>query len=230
MSRRPNLRTRATARKGATTTTSTAITSTKATTPTKTPPARPRVIKKERPLGREIWLDTARQALIEEGTAGVEINKLAKRLRSSRGGFYWFFKDRAQLLDELLAYWARTGTVLFERLLQNETHNGVEEYLALTNLWIDEKEYDPKWDGAVRDWARTSATVRKVVQEVDQKRIAVLEQIFNDLGYTGKEAHIRARITYYHQVGYYALGVQESQKERRALIPYYQKVLTGRDL
>ena len=34
---------------------------------------------------------------------------------------------------------------------------------------------------------------------------------------------------YYHQVGYYAMGVRESQRERRALIPYYQKALTGRD-
>jgi AcrR family transcriptional regulator len=185
--------------------------------------------KKERPLGRDIWLDTARQALIEEGTAGVEINKLAKRLGSSRGGFYWFFRDRAHLLDELLAYWIRTSTVLFERVLQDNKGNGIEEYLALTHLWIDEKEYDPKWDGAVRDWARTSDTVRKAVQAVDQKRIRVLERIFNDMGYTGLEAHIRARVTYYHQVGYYALGVQESQKERRALLPYYQKVLTGRD-
>ena len=185
--------------------------------------------RKQRPLGREIWLDTARRALIEEGTAGVEINKLAKRLRSSRGGFYWFFKDRAQLLRELLDYWVRTSTVLFERILQTPGRNGMEEYLALTNLWIDEKEYDPKWDGAVRDWARTSEAVRKVVQAVDQKRIAVLEQIFNDIGYTGKEAHIRARVMYYHQVGYYAMGVQESQKERHALTPYYQKVLTGRE-
>src|SRR5579862_4236493 len=100
--------------------------------------------RKQRPLGREIWLDTARRALIEEGTAGIEINKLAKRLRSSRGGFYWFFKDRAQLLRELLDYWARTSTVLFERILQRPKRNGMEEYLALTNLWIDEKEYDPK--------------------------------------------------------------------------------------
>ena len=185
--------------------------------------------RKRRPLGREIWLDTARRALIEEGTAGVEINKLAERLRSSRGGFYWFFKDRAQLRRELLDYWVRTSTVLFERILQTPGRNGMEEYLALTNLWIDEKEYDPKWDGAVRDWARTSEAVRKVVQAVDQKRIAVLEQIFNDIGYTGKEAHIRARVMYYHQVGYYAMGVQESQRERRALLPYYRKVLTGRD-
>ena len=102
------------------------------------------------------------------------------------------------------------------------------KYLAMTELWVDEKEYDPKWDGAVRDWARTSEDVRKVVHDVDQKRIAVLEQIFEEIGYSGKEAHIRARIMYYHQVGYYAMGVQESKRERRALIPYYRKALSGK--
>ena len=40
-----------------------------------------RALRKRSPaLGREAWLETARQALIAEGTAGVEINKLAKRL------------------------------------------------------------------------------------------------------------------------------------------------------
>jgi AcrR family transcriptional regulator len=200
------------------------------TVKTRRPPSRkgPGLRSKQQPLGREIWLDTARQALIEEGTAGVEINKLAKRLGVSRGGFYWFFKDRAQLLDELLGYWVQTGTVLFEKILQLPGRNGMEKYLAMTDLWIDEDEYDPKWDGAVRDWARTSPAVRKAVQAVDQKRIAVLERIFNEMEYTGTEAHIRARVTYYHQVGYYAMGVEESRRERRALVPYYRKVLTGR--
>jgi len=66
---------------------------------------------KQRPQGRDVWLDTARQALIEEGTAGVEIKKLAKRLGASRSSFYWFFKNRAQLLEELVGYWAQTSTV-----------------------------------------------------------------------------------------------------------------------
>jgi AcrR family transcriptional regulator len=193
-----------------------------------TPNARSRA--RRNPLGRDIWLDTARQALIEEGTAGVEINKLAKRLGSSRSGFYWFFKDRAQLLEELLSYWERTSTVLFEGILQLPGRSGMDKYLAMTDLWVDETDYDPKWDGAVRDWARTSEEVRKVVHKVDQKRITVLEEIFNEIGYTGKEAHIRARIMYYHQVGYYAMGVHETKRERRALIPYYRKALTGRDL
>ena len=41
------------------------------------------------------------------------------------------------------------------------------------------------------------------------------------------EAHIRARITYYHQVGYYTLAVHESRRTRRRLSPMYALVLTG---
>lgn len=194
--------------------------------------ARPssRPAPKRAPLGRQAWLDAARHALIEEGTAGVEVNKLAKRLRVTRGGFYWFFQSRRQLLEELLAYWAEAGTAQFEKLLQVPDRNGMQELLALIDLWVEESDYDPKWDGAVRDWARTSETVRKVVASVDERRIAILERIFQDMGCQGKEAHIRARVTYYHQVGYYAIGVQESLRERRELLPYYVKVLTGRDL
>ena len=174
-------------------------------------------------------MSAARQALIGEGTAGVEINKLAKRLGVTRGGFYWFFKSRQQLLDELLSYWADSSTGLFEKVLDNEHRDGLKEYRALTDLLVDEKEYDPKWDGAVRDWARTSAAVLKVVQAVDKKRIAVIEKIFLGMGYSGKHAHVRARVMYYHQVGYYALGVRETRRQRLELLPFYAKVLTGLD-
>jgi AcrR family transcriptional regulator len=183
---------------------------------------------KREPLGRTAWLDAARTALVEEGTAGIEVKKLARRLRSSRGGFYWFFTSRQHLLDDLGQYWAETSMAAFERILQIPGGNGMDKLAALTDLWIEERDYDPRWDGAVRDWARTSQSVHDIVAAVDARRVAILERIFNEMGYAGKEAHIRARITYYHQVGYYAIGVRESRQERQELLPWYQKVLAGR--
>jgi hypothetical protein len=81
----------------------------------------------------------------------------------------------------------------------------------------------------VRDWARTSSKVLDAVHAVDDRRIGFIEQVFRDLGYAGKEAHVRARVTYYHQVGYYALGVREPRKKRLELLPYYTKILTQQD-
>jgi AcrR family transcriptional regulator len=181
------------------------------------------------PLGRDAWLAAARDALIEEGTAGVEVNKLAKRLAVTRGGFYWFFESREQLLDALLGFWAQSSTVLFEKIVTRTELSGLQKFKALVDLWISEKEYDPKWDGAVRDWARTSPKVLDAVHAVDEQRVGFIEQVFRDLGYKGKEAHVRARVTYYHQVGYYALGVRESRKQRLELIPYYTKILTQQE-
>jgi hypothetical protein len=82
----------------------------------------------------------------------------------------------------------------------------------------------------VRDWARKEAKVAQVVRAVDDKRIAALTRLIEMYGYRGDEALVRARIMYFHQVGYYALGMHESIQERLRLEPVYMKALIGFDI
>jgi AcrR family transcriptional regulator len=182
------------------------------------------------PLGRDAWLKAARSALIHEGIGGVEIGKLARRLRATRGGFYWFFTSRKQLLDNLLTDWEETNTAAFESIVRARGANGTAEFQALCDMWVDESDYDPQWDAAVREWARISPRVATVVRRIDDVRIEIIRRIFHDMGYEEPEAFIRARITYFHQVGYYALGVHESREQRLKLLPLYVRILTGRAL
>src|SRR5688572_19458743 len=58
----------------------------------------------------ELWLDAAYRALIEGGVEAVRILPLALSLGISRTSFYWFFRDRDELLAALAARWARTNT------------------------------------------------------------------------------------------------------------------------
>ena len=51
--------------------------------------------------------------------------------------------------------------------------------------------------------------VAAVLDEVDQGRIRLLIEIFENFGYSGLSAEMRARVTYYHQLGYYAMHVKE---------------------
>lgn len=53
----------------------------------------------------DVWLRAAYDALLETGVDGVKIQPLAKRLGLSRTSFYWFFKDRKELLDALITLW-----------------------------------------------------------------------------------------------------------------------------
>jgi AcrR family transcriptional regulator len=179
-------------------------------------------------IGRQGWLDAARAVLIRDGIAGVKVDRIARRLKVTRGGFYWFFDSHRQLLDALLADWEQRNTEGFKSVVRQPGRNGMAEFQALVDVWPNEKSYSPAWDAAVRDWARVSGKVANAVRRTDDIRIDVLRQVFVDLGYEGREAFVRARICYFHQVGYYALGVRESREERLRLMPLYTRVLAGR--
>jgi AcrR family transcriptional regulator len=191
--------------------------------------ARPKNVRAGKKLvGREGWLKVGREALIREGIGGVEIKKLARTLKVTRGGFYWFFPSRKRLLDELLKDWEKTNSAAFEAVLRDVGRNGTAEFMAIADVWLKEKNYSPAWDASVRDWARTSTKVADTVRRVDDQRIAILKQVFLDMNYSDTEAFVRARIAYFHQVGYYTLGVKEPNEQRLRLLPHYVRILTGK--
>jgi AcrR family transcriptional regulator len=178
-------------------------------------------------LNRADWLFSARDVLISDGKHAIRIERLAKRLHVTRGGFYWHFRDRDDLLDALLKSWEEETSVLFERARQGDHADGMAEFCALCRSWVNEDIYKPAYDSAVRDWARVSKRAKKAVKRVDRKRIDIIKRIFGDIGYPEHEAFIRARVTYFHQVGYYTLGVGETRSKRRKLVPLYIEALTG---
>ena len=179
-------------------------------------------------LGRADWITAARAELLAGGVNAVKIGRLAKRLRVTRGGFYWHFKSRADLLNELLRSWEVSNTAPFERSVANGgARDGVREFVAIVSLWLNETEYSPAFDTAVRDWARTSKAVAVAVRRADERRIAVLHRIFLDLGFADPEAIVRAKVAYFHQVGYYTLSILSDRETRLALVGVYAQVLSG---
>ena len=155
-------------------------------------------------LGRESWVSAARAELISRGHASIKVDRLATSLKVTRGGFYWHFKDRADLLDALLADWESTNSAAILAALRGGGSPG-DRLRALGRVWLDEREYSPGYDA----------------------RIAALEPVFADAGYPADEAFIRARITYFHQVGYYAMGVRETRDVRDRYLGLYLGVLIG---
>ncbi|SEK00424.1 transcriptional regulator, TetR family [Sphingobium sp. AP50] len=177
-------------------------------------------------LTTQDWLNLARETLIRDGVEAVKIDRLAKASGVTRGGFYWRFKSRHDLLEQLLDDWRSCNTVPFVSALSG-AGTPAQRYRALMQLWIEEREFRPDYDTAVRNWAATSSVVADVVQTVDSVRVDALRRLFKEAGYDGNEALVRARITYYHQVGYYTLGVRQSAERRRQLSPIYYQILTG---
>ncbi|WP_165498188.1 TetR/AcrR family transcriptional regulator [Siculibacillus lacustris] len=181
-------------------------------------------------LTRRAWIDEARRVLVDKGVGEIKIDALARRLAVTRGSFYWHFAARDDLLDALLDDWRDCALAPFARVVAEVRGRPERRLLAYFEVWLDTARYDPDHDAAVRDWARGSAAVDAAVRAVDGARIAGLATLFAELGCSAIEAEVRARIVYYHQVGYYALRIAEPDDLRRRLLPTYFRVLTGVDM
>lgn len=178
-------------------------------------------------LSRADWIAGARKLLIKSGIATVKVEPLARRLKVTPGSFYWHFKGREDLHNALLDNWYEANTASLHHAVEAAGPDPRRQYMAFFGVWVLEIGFDPALDRAIRDWGKTSRKVAARVQAVDGDVIALLTGIFERFGYQGLEATIRARITYYHQIGYYALDVKEEQDQRLELGPYYAEVLTG---
>ncbi|HEY1075553.1 MAG TPA: TetR/AcrR family transcriptional regulator [Fontimonas sp.] len=176
---------------------------------------------------REGWLNCARVALIEDGIDGVKVDRLAQRVKVTRGGFYHHFKNHQQLLNELLVTWKNQNRFTPAKVDVSTATAANEALDRITDDLVHENGFDPQFDMAVREWARISQPVADVVHGVDEERVGTLTRIFAGIGYDAKEALIRARVFYWHQIGYYAVGMQEPVTEREGNLAAYIKVLAG---
>ncbi len=175
----------------------------------------------------DVWVATAREALVDEGIEAVKVGRLAERLGVTRGGFYHHFEDRAALLDRLLETWQERVVFVPRHLRPSSPSQALDAIDALLTHLLDEADYDPRFDLAVRAWAQADERVASAVKRADRKRIAALKAIFDALGCGEEEASIRARVFYFHQIGYYAIGIRESREDRQSHLDTYTRILCG---
>lgn len=171
------------------------------------------------------WLQTARCLLIESGIESVKVRRLAQRLKVTTGAFYWQYESLDRLHEDLLKDWAVRNTKPFTQALEAASSDGRQQLLAFYRVILLEEEYRPEYDNAVRDWSQKSPRAMSMLHDVDRRRIRLIQGIFQNLGFTGKDAEVRARVQYYHQVGYQAMRVEETLEERLQSAPYYSEII-----
>lgn len=174
------------------------------------------------------WLEIALKTLISDGIEQVKVLTLADRLQVSRSSFYWYFKDRKDLLDALLQHWLNTNTaavVTHADMPANTIHEAVCNIFA---SFLDPAQFDTKLDFAIRDWGRRSAKVRRILDTSDETRIQAIATMFKRFDYPPRESLARARTAYYMQIGYNDADLQEPAEDRLALLDCYLLTFTGR--
>lgn len=175
------------------------------------------------------WIETAQRTLVDEGVAGLKIDRLANRLGVTRGGFYHNFKDRDEFFEQLIRHWEETCRFLPDDPPPAKPGPAIEWLDRITARLIESDGYDYQFDMAMREWARGEKRAEWAVERADRTRQETLQKFFEALGYDAENATIRARVFYFHQIGYYAIGVRQSIPERRRNAQLYVRILCGEE-
>ena len=174
----------------------------------------------------ELWLDAAYEALIESGVEAVKVQLLSKKLRLSRGSFYWMFKDREALLDALLERWREKNTGGIAKQAEAYAETLEEALLNVFDCWLDPQIFDFHFEFAVRSWALQSPTVMAELTEADESRVKSMTKLFRRYGMEAAMADVSARALYQGQIGYISMGTKEPEADRMKRIPLYIKLFT----
>ena len=175
----------------------------------------------------ETWLEAAYDNLLEGGIDSVRILPLAKKLNLSRTSFYWFFKDREELLAALLNRWKSKNTGNWIERTQAYAESINEAVLNVTDCWFDDSVFDSRYEAAMRSWAQQSPEIAKETADDDERRIAALIAMFARFDYAPEEADVRARAMYYTQLGYLSSQPNDPMSLRMSRIAAYAKLFTS---
>lgn len=175
----------------------------------------------------EIWLEAAYDLLIESGVDAVKILTLAKTLNLSRTSFYWFFKDREELLAELISRWRDKNTGNIVKQSEAYAESIAEAMLNVFDCWFDNTLFDSQLEFAVRSWALQSNDILAEVRHSDQLRIEALTAMCARFGVDAVTADVRARTIYLVQIGYLSMQTREDIAVRMRRIPNYVEIFTG---
>ncbi len=148
--------------------------------------------------GGRAWVDAAVVEMAQGGVAAIRIEALARRLRVTKGGFYWHFKDRDALLLAVLDRWREGRIAAVHEVTEIKAGETPADRLARVLARHLER---PNRRGlavelAIRDWSRGDERAARTVADVDAVRQARVAALFRETGLDAAEADRRAYLFY----------------------------------
>lgn len=166
-------------------------------------------------LARQDWTLAAFELLVKEGVAAVTVDRLAKRLRVTRGSFYHHFSDRDELLDSVLQHWADTLTYRIRDQVIGLDLDPKTTLLVMLKAIRSERAAE--YDAPIRAWALHDKRAAEVLRQVDMIRLQTIRQLFEALGFKGVELENRARLFLYYEIAAPAMFLDGSDSDRRLM-------------
>lgn len=153
-------------------------------------------------LDRDAWINAAIEILAEEGVTGLRVESLAKRLKVTKGSFYWHFQDRHDLLVAVLQKWKEGRIRDIIKQTRVQPGRALEQIYHVIDLYSSNRSRRGMMiEIAVRDWAKRDHEAAAIVAEVDQIRLEGARGLFLACGLAHEEASSRCMLLYAYVFG-----------------------------
>ena len=166
---------------------------------------------------RSAWVEAALQALATGGPEGIRVEALAARLGVSKGGFYWHFKDRAALLEEMLDSWEQSvvGDVITQ--IESESGEARAKLQHLFDLASSAPDLLPV-ELALRDWSRRDDEVAARLHRVDNQRMEYLRSLFGPICVDEDDAEARSILAFSLFIGSNFIAADHQGRSRSQVL------------
>ena len=177
-----------------------------------------------RGVSKAEWLEAGLEFLGRGSVSAISVEGLAKHLGIAKSGFYWHFKNRDELLRELLKYWLHEIT---EVVTVNQEFLAMEPRTRLQKTAEMLHDYRlTRYEMAVRQWALEDKEAARVVRKANRMRMDYLLLAFSQLGIEGEDAEMRAMTLLCYMTWEPHTFHEITRKKRRALIKSRVRMLT----
>ena len=167
----------------------------------------------------ELWTEAGFTELARSGVEGVRVEVLAKNLGVTKGGFYRRFRDRAALLEAMLAHWSAGRIAAIEAQTSLDGITARERLRALIRLYSERMNTDAMAiELAIRQWARTDEKAAAAVASVDAARLKNVGQLYRATGLASEEADAQAFLFYSFIFGQSLLFLERGPRRRAQLV------------
>ncbi|MES0870752.1 transcriptional regulator, TetR family [Pseudovibrio denitrificans] len=172
------------------------------------------------------WIKGGFRSLASDGPQGLKAEVLARKLKVSKGSFYWHFKDVAALKTAMLDHWEELATQQIIAQVDAGSPDPKQRLYDLIEIAASEvsEEYGANGvSNALRNWAQFDELARAYTTKIDRRRLEYVESLFSQVPQTRKHAKINAQILYATLIG----AEQLDQADTKACLAQTLDIMMG---
>jgi AcrR family transcriptional regulator len=152
------------------------------------------------------WIRAAQARLASQGVESVRVEVLARDLGVSKGSFYWHFRDRGELLDQLLVRW-EDGEL--DWLNRDDGAGAPARWARFIERTASPERM--RTEIALRAWARGDERVAMRVADIEKRKARLVADVLREIGFAQTAAEVSSEVVLLICLGWLDRATRDNQ-------------------